>query len=212
MKHIALLALLVFASSASAQSVTLPVQVRAETGAWVHIKPVKVDGGVPKWRLDPELEEIPPETFLPPEAAKVFVGKMVKGPPGKWKVESWNAKGDVASEIAVCWVVIGSPGPRPPPVDPPKKVATHITFVGAEKTALSLATNNDAALRAWLKDNGVKVHVYSANDPRLTELGLAKAVEKANGAPCVITQDEVGNVLGQETMTTVERVKGLVKP
>ena len=46
MKHIALLALLVFASSASAQSVTLPVQVRAETGAWVHIKPVKVDGAV----------------------------------------------------------------------------------------------------------------------------------------------------------------------
>jgi len=47
-------------------------------------------------------------------------GKVVTGPPGRYKIESWCAKGDVASDIATCWVQIGGVIPPPPvPPDPP---------------------------------------------------------------------------------------------
>ena len=111
------------------QSVTLPAEVRGAPGSWIIIAPEKVDGGAVKWRIDPGLQEVRLDLLLPPEMLVKLKGKVVTGLPGRYKVEAWNAKGDVASDIATCWVTItGSvppgpgPGPLPPPPipDPPK--------------------------------------------------------------------------------------------
>lgn len=162
MKHLilSLLALAFLAVTGEAQSVSLPAQLRGEVGAWIHIKPSKVDGGAPKWRLDPELEEIAPESFLPPEIAKAFIGKLVRGPQGKFRIEAWNAKADVASEIATTWIIIGKGTPGPPPVDPPPagpkaKSLTFVVIGSPEKTA---TVTEDEPFQAWLRANGIGIY------------------------------------------------------
>lgn len=124
---IPLLSLLLLAVPAWAQKVTLPAEVRGTVGAWVIIAPESVDGGSPRWRLDPGLQEVRLDLLLPPETLKQLRGKVVTAlKDGRYKVEAWNARGDEASDIATCWVVIGTPGPGPGPdpnpPDPPGPV------------------------------------------------------------------------------------------
>ena len=203
MKHLSLFALLLIPSLASAQSVSLPAQVKGDAQAWVHVKPVKVDGGPVKWRIDPELEEILPETFLPPEAAKLFVGKLVKGGPGKYRVEAWNAKGNLASDIATCWVVIGKGEPQPPTLR-----AKSLTFVVLGVTQHTVRITEDAGFRAWLKMNGVGVYGIST-----------KAQQDANpkfagiSSPAIVLQDQNNEVLDQRPLSenmTIDDAKSFV--
>lgn len=116
---ISVLVLLGLASPAAAQSVTLPAEIKGSPGAWVIVAPEKTEGGKPRWRIDPGLQEVRLDLLLPPETLAQLRGKVVTAAvPGRYRVESWNAKGDVASEIATCWVVIGDPGPPTPPTPP----------------------------------------------------------------------------------------------
>jgi hypothetical protein len=105
----------------TAQSITLPSEVKGSRGAWIIIAPEKVDGGKPKWRLDPGLQEVRLDLLLPPEVLAQLRGKVVTASEnGRYRVEAWNAKADVASEIATCWVIVnGGPTPPPPPPPPP---------------------------------------------------------------------------------------------
>jgi len=106
------------------QSVTLHETVTGKPGHWIVLAPVKVDGGTPKWRLDPAMQEV--------DVSSVFEGAKPKGKiitidsPGRYKYEAWNAKGDVASDIATGWVVILGPVPPPvppaPPIPPPPPI------------------------------------------------------------------------------------------
>lgn len=101
------------------QSVTLPAEVRGAPGAWIIVAPEAVDGGQPKWQVDPALQEVRLDLLLPPETIASLRGKVLTGNvPGRYRVLAWNAKGDVASDLAECWVVIVDPNPPPP--DPPK--------------------------------------------------------------------------------------------
>lgn len=100
------------------QSVELPRELRRDPGEWIVVVP-KVDGGAPRWRVSPGLEEVDLGGLFGPEATAKMRGKVFRSKvAGTYTVECWNAKGDLASEIAVCRVVIGTPGPGPDPVDP----------------------------------------------------------------------------------------------
>lgn len=105
---------LALASQGWGQSVTLPETTTGMPGQWIILVPKAVDGGPVKWRLDPALQDVPLDDLFPGSKPK---GKVVSTTqPGRYKYEAWNAKGDVASDIAVGWVVIL--GPQPPPVPP----------------------------------------------------------------------------------------------
>lgn len=203
-----LVALSVWPGTVAAQSVLLPSQLKVEAGGWVHVKPIKIDGGAPKWRLDPELEEIPPETFLPPDIAKAFIGKLVKGPPGKYKVEAWNAKGDAASDIATCWVVIGKPGPQPPP-DPPVPTIKikSLTFVVIGPTPKTAAITEDEGLRVWLKARGIGIYGITTKAQQDANPKFAEVV-----SPAVALQDENNKLIAWTSMNsmTVESAKAFV--
>jgi hypothetical protein len=103
------------------QSVTLPAEVRGAPGAWIIVAPEAVDGGQPKWQVDPALQEVRLDLLLPPETIASLRGKVLTcSTPGRFRVLAWNAKGDVASNLAECWVVIVDPRPPTPPPDPPQ--------------------------------------------------------------------------------------------
>jgi len=204
--------LLLTAVPAWSQLVVLPTQVKGDVGSWIHIKPIKVDGGIPKWRIDNELDEVLPETFLPPEVAKLFIGKLVRGPVGKFKVESWNAKGDVAGDIVVCWVVIGgaSPTPAPPiPAPPRANSAKHLSFVGKPIDIVKVA--NDIELRAYLKLHNVSVHIIQDNDP-IVLTGSFKQLIQDTGMPSVVIQGIDGKVLASGLLDTVKSTRELLLP
>lgn len=101
-------------------------------------------------------------------------------------------------------------GPQPPPPPPPGSKAAHLTFIGAEKSAESLATNNDASLRKWLSDKGIKVHVLKSGDPAIKASGLTEAVMIAGGEPCVIVQDDKGHVIAAGRLASVVSVKSII--
>jgi hypothetical protein len=112
---------LIWSGNALGQSVTLPPEVKGGVGAWIIIAPEKIDGGKPRWRIDPGLQEVRLDLLLPPEQIAMLRGKVVTAnKAGRFKIEAWNAKADVASDISTCWVVIGEPGPVPPDPKPPE--------------------------------------------------------------------------------------------
>jgi hypothetical protein len=106
-------------STLTAQEVKLPAEIKAGPGEWVIVAPESVDGGAPKWRIDSGLQEVRLDLLLPPAVISQLKGKVFRANTGRYKVEAWNAKGDVASDIAVCWVIIGDPAPLPPGPTPP---------------------------------------------------------------------------------------------
>lgn len=116
--------LLSLTSSCWGQSVKLPAEVKGEVGAWIVVVPESKEGGDVKWRVGPGLTRVPIEQLFPGQkAAGVVVQATAKG---RYEVLAWNAKGDVASDLAVCTVVIGGappvppdPGPTPPTPNPP---------------------------------------------------------------------------------------------
>lgn len=117
----ALLTLLLVAAPAFGQSVKLPAEVRGVRGGWIVI-PVEVDGGPARYRFpDAGLEDVRLDALFPPELLAQMRGKVVKADrDGRYRLEAWNAKGDAASDIAVCVVVVGDvpPGPAPGPPGP----------------------------------------------------------------------------------------------
>lgn len=111
-------------SPLSAQSVTLPKEVTGDPGSWVVVVPSAKDGGEVKWKLGFGLTQVRLDLLFPGQKS---AGIVVQAPKGRYEVWAWNAKGDVASDLAVCVVVIGDsppvpPGPIPPGPTPPGPV------------------------------------------------------------------------------------------
>lgn len=104
------------------------------------------------------------------------------------------------------------PPPEPKPEPQPKATAAHITFVGAEQGPTSLATNNDAGLRAWLAERGVKVHVHRVGDPLTKSTGIEPTVKKYGGSPVFVLQDAGGNILTSGVLSTVGGLQAMIGP
>jgi hypothetical protein len=121
MKHVfAAVAMFVATGLAPAQSVKLPAEVRGAVGAWIIVAPESLDGGVPEWEWDSRLQLVPLDLLLPPEFIKQLKGKVFTATtPGRYTVMAWNAKGDRASKLSRCVVIVGDPGPVPPVPPPP---------------------------------------------------------------------------------------------
>lgn len=114
-----LLAALLAAAPCYAQQLKVPPEIKGAPGAWIIVAPEVVEGGKPKWRIDEGLQEVPLGLLLPPEVLGSLRGKVFQSTtPGRYKVELWNAKGDIPSDIYTCWVTIGNP-PPPTPVPVP---------------------------------------------------------------------------------------------
>jgi hypothetical protein len=113
-------ALFLHYSALFGQSVTLPAEVKGARGAWIIVAPSKVDGGIPKWQYDPALQEVDLSSLFPAELTKSMRGKVFTSQvDGKFWVRAWNAKGDVPSDMATCWLIVGTPTPIPPGPEPP---------------------------------------------------------------------------------------------
>lgn len=158
-----------------AQSVKLPAEVKGAPGAWVVV-PAKVDGGKPNWRLPPGLEEVPLDLLFPVEVLDQAKGKIFKSDkPGRYVVMAWNAKGDVASDIAECVVTIGDPPVVVvPPIVPdvtkgPRTllIVRETADVTPETARLVNALRNGEAAK-YLNDNGHKLSILDddLNSPK----------------------------------------------
>jgi hypothetical protein len=130
----ALLLLLLWPAIAFGQSVKLPKEVKGQPGAWIVVVPEDKDGGEVKWHTSPTLTRVPIDKLFPDQKA---AGVVVQGPTGRHEVWAWCAKGDKASELAVCTVVIGDappvppgpgPGPTPPTPDDPLTKALQAAY------------------------------------------------------------------------------------
>lgn len=119
MRWVASVGLALFvAVSAFGQEVRLPGEIYGSVGAWIIVAPEVVTGGKAKWRIDPGLQEVRLDLLFPPEVATQARGKVLTSTvSGRFRVEAWNALGDVPSDIATSWLVIGTPAP-PGPVPP----------------------------------------------------------------------------------------------
>ncbi len=132
--------ILFLAAPAYGQSVTLPKTVTGSPGEWLVI-PAEWDGGIPEWWIaDAGIEEVPIGALLGPEAASHMKGRVFKTSKGvtagRFRVVAYNAKGDKASKLSVCEVVIGEspepPGPGPGPQPPgPGPTPDPDPFLGA---------------------------------------------------------------------------------
>ena len=143
---------LLLLSTASAQELKLPVEIKiAKPGSWFIVAPEVVSGGQPKWRVDTGLEEQRLDALFELPPGFVQKGKIFSGDSGRYKIEVWNAKGDVPSDIYVCWVTIGpavpppppGPGPDPTPVPTPAGLRTVLIFheTGSKTPAWTSAQN-----------------------------------------------------------------------
>jgi hypothetical protein len=112
----------------------LPKEVRGQPGAWIVVVPEDKDGGDVKWHTSPGLVRVPIDKLFPDQKA---AGVVVQGATGRHEVWAWCAKGDKASELAVCTVVIGDappvppgpgPGPTPPTPDDPLTKALQAAY------------------------------------------------------------------------------------
>lgn len=110
---------LVLCLPALGQSVKLPGELRANPGEWIIVT-AKVDGGAPNWRVPAGLEEVPLGLLFPDEVLSQAKGKVFKAAKsGRYMLEAWNAKADVASDISTCIIIVGTPTPEPDPTPTP---------------------------------------------------------------------------------------------
>lgn len=222
MTRLLTLLLCCLAASAGAQTVTLPAEIRGGTGSWVIVAPEAVDGGTVKWRIDAGLQEVRLDLLLPPETIAKLRGKVLTAlVAGRYRVEAWTAKGDVPSDIATCWVVIGQPGPTPPDPpnpepDPPDPTPSGLRSVmliheSAEKTpawAITINQLRTGAQAKYLSDRKTRLDILDdeslAGDARWTSIlaGLTlpavivtdsktRVVVHKQAVPLTATADEI---------------------
>lgn len=148
--HTAVL-LCLLSPSLPAQEVRLPPEVKGPVGLPIKIVALHIDGGEPRWKVGDGLVILDATSIFdfPPDLKVVQKGVVVYGAKnGTYEAWSWNAKGDKASAISVCKVVVGTgvpdvpvptptpPGPTPPippgpvPPTPPTPIAAPIDLPG----------------------------------------------------------------------------------
>lgn len=108
----------------------------------------------------------------------------------------------------------GVPDPGPGPKS--GRIAAHATFVvdNSKLTAETTAVLNDANLRKWIADAGIRLHspVDVRSEVITRPKGLGPAVQSAGGPPAVVIQDIQGNIIGHGKLTSAAAVRGLLLP
>lgn len=211
---LALLALSLLAPAINAQSVTLPKEIQAIKGEWIVVAPEAIDGGVPRWRFDPGLSEVRLDLLFPSEV-KTLKGKVLRAnKDGRYKVEAWNGKGDVASDIAVCWIVVGEPGPLPGPTpgpgpEPsPTPTSQKLRIVVIEETADATGQRavffKNAALKNRIAEKGHAVRMLDKDvvDETGQQPAWAKAyIDRAAGRlPFIILTTVDGKLVAEQPL------------
>ena len=109
-----------FLALAFCQSVELPATIRAQVGAFVLVKPVRLEGGkaVRYFTPNENLSVFPSELLTDPTATVLVASKQ-----GRYKVFAITASGDKISSVASTIIVVGDgvdPDPLPPQPKPPQ--------------------------------------------------------------------------------------------
>jgi hypothetical protein len=225
-------------SLAWGQGVKLPAEVRATRGSWIVIAPEAIDGGPPQWEIDPGLQEVRLDLLLPPEMLAQLKGKVVTAArDGRYTVTAWNAKGDKASLLSRCTVLVGDfpPGPTPPkpvppdpPPDPPDvpadpELLKNVQAAYARDPAVARKAEKLAFLAGLYKsapDNEVRDPALRTMQDLLAKLAAVRRQEIPD-AELVNTRNAVALWLGQRLppdpaaatldAATRERVAGLFR-
>lgn len=156
MKRHALLILFLLAFPLYAQSVKLPAEVKGDPGAWIVVVPESKEGGDVKWKVGPGLTQVPIDKLFPGQKP---AGVVVQGKKGVYEVWAWNAKGDAASDLAVCKIIIGDapdPGPKPPDPTPTPTDGKWLIMVWEGMDTLGAGQSNvttSARIREWVRTN-----------------------------------------------------------
>lgn len=111
---LALLGVVAVANYASAQSVKLPTEVKAQVGRMAAVR-IEYDGDDVRWFVSPELDVFR-EYSADPKDVRLRVLGYTRG---QFQVIAISAKGGKLSDFAVCAVTIGDPLPPVPPPAPP---------------------------------------------------------------------------------------------
>jgi hypothetical protein len=212
------------------QTVDVPKEIKGAPGAWVIVAP-KVDGGPPKWRIDPALQEVELGQLLPPEFTSKLKGRVfTSNAPGRYKIELWCAKANVASDIATTWIVIGNPpnppgpgpdpGPQPPPppapTDPLGKAlaAAYAADSGKDKLPALVSVFRDAE-KAAREDMGlyeVKDLISYVSTKRAASVGEALPIVRgAIGEHLEATLPKVGFLNPQNRKTCEAEMSKVAK-
>lgn len=216
MKRLAILALLCLAPLAGAQSVKLPAQVSGDPGVIVVVKADTDCAGL-KWVcLDPGLSMIPVELLQNSRTAVVMAGKA-----GSYRLLAYGAKGDAASEPAVCVVVLGPPAPPPvptptPPVPPAPAAAKVWAILVADEAAPTVELGKLKVAKVWgdLAAKGHRWHFYDVNSQEAKAKQYVAPATKA-GLPALLILDQQstppGKLLKAVPVKTADDVAAAVK-
>ena len=201
MKRAALI-LVLLATPAQAQ-VEMPATVK--TGV-CKLTPITIKNVPPKvsWMfLSPSGAE--PEVFREHDPdQKTIKLRFHAEMPGTYYLVVASANGDVKQQVCVV-TVTGAPPIPDPDKPPPSKLVKHLTFV--QPTQATAGVANDPALRQYLAEIGVKVHLVTIS----ISAKMKAAVDAAGGPPAIVLQDLEGNVLAIERMSTSDAAKKLVQ-
>lgn len=175
--------LMLLTSSAMAQVIELPTQYQGETGAFITIKPAKLEGSKVRYvALDPGLSVFPAELLTDPTATVV-----VSSQPGRYRLLAYTAKEGIPSLPAYTVVVIGQPGPTPPgpgpTPPPPDKDLLFSALSGIYGGIQDPAKGTKAAALAKIYSQGVSL----SKDPEMKTAGhllmAFRALSKASLKP-----------------------------
>ena len=116
-----------FLMLALGQSVELPATIRAQVGAFVLVKPIRLEGGkaVRYFTSDDQYLSVFPSELLTDSTATVLVASRQ----GRYKVFAVTAAGDKISPVASTIIVVGDgvdPDPIPPQPRPPQPKPSDI--------------------------------------------------------------------------------------
>lgn len=105
------------------------------------------------------------------------------------------------------------PGPNPAPGPQPAKARVkHVTFVIDQSTQTpdSASVTTDPGLRKFISDLGAKTHTVSVNSTSVTKGGLNIGVQTAGGTPCIILQDDAGNITAAARIINVAAAQAFI--
>ena len=152
-----------------------------------------------------------------PELAAKAKGKLIIGKtPGRYRVRAWNAKADVPSDLATCWVVIDGPAPSPtPPPAPPSPQAVANFIVGVtDNTARTLqqgAILSDDALFGYLRTQKIGWRVFDINSQALRDYKLDKVLaERKLAPPAIIAWGTDGSIRAAPAPASSDGVKQFI--
>ena len=192
---------LTFLALAFCQSVELPATIRAQVGAFVLVKPIRLEGGkaVRYFTSDDQYLSVFPSELLTDSTATVLVASRQ----GRYKVFAVTAAGDKISPVASTIIVVGDgvdPDPIPPQPRPPQPKPADIKSDPIYQQLVGIVGglgNEKAAL------------------PKLAGI-YQRASELSNCVDLAALNDAVRNIrdssgIGQQAMTVREALAGIIE-